>query len=68
MCSAGGGGKTAKRREKIKQKNAKLNEERAQRMKKEAAAKEERARTQAQRDEDAVHPSRRGRVPYTNKQ
>lgn len=70
MCnSAGGGGKTAARQDKIKQKNAKLNEERAQRMKREEEAKYEKAmsktgQTQEQRDEDAVHPSRRGRVPF----
>ncbi|KAL2149886.1 hypothetical protein VTH82DRAFT_7562 [Thermothelomyces myriococcoides] len=71
--TAGGGGKTAARLEKIKQKNAKLNEERAQRMKKEKeeAAKHEKAatatadeKTQEQREEEAIHPSRRGRVPY----
>ncbi|KAL2161307.1 hypothetical protein VTH06DRAFT_8527 [Thermothelomyces fergusii] len=69
--TAGGGGKTATRLEKIKQKNAKLNEERAQRMKKEEAAKQEKGpaataddKTQEQREEEAIHPSRRGRVPY----
>ncbi|KAL2198649.1 hypothetical protein P885DRAFT_76255 [Corynascus similis CBS 632.67] len=69
--TAGGGGKTAARREKIKQKNAKLNEERAHRMQKEEEAKHEKAataavdgKTQEQRDEESIHPSRRGRVPY----
>ncbi|KAK3906596.1 hypothetical protein C8A05DRAFT_29550 [Staphylotrichum tortipilum] len=66
--TAGGGGKTAARQDKIKQKNAKLNEERAQRMKREEEAKYEKAmktgQTQEQREEDAVHPSRRARVPY----
>ncbi|KAK4042185.1 hypothetical protein C8A01DRAFT_44833 [Parachaetomium inaequale] len=71
--TAGGGGKTAARQDKIKQKNAKLNEERANRMQREEEAKYEKAagagaagggKTQEQRDEDAVHPSRRARVPY----
>jgi nucleolar protein 6 len=74
--SAGGGGKTAVRQDKIKQKNAKLNEERANRMQREEEAKLEKARNgggdkaaaaQAapqQREEDAIHPSRRARVPY----
>jgi nucleolar protein 6 len=71
MCfvdSAGGGGKTAARQDKIKQKNAKLNEERANRMQREEEAKLEKAatggKTQEQRDEDSIHPSRRARVPY----
>jgi nucleolar protein 6 len=72
--SAGGGGKTAVRQDKIKQKNAKLNEERANRMQREEEAKLEKAKNggdkaavQAvpqQREEDAIHPSRRARVPY----
>lgn len=70
--SAGGGGKTAARQDKIKTKNAKLNEERAQRMKKEEEAKFEKAinkagQTQEQRDEESIHPSRRARVPYGRK-
>jgi nucleolar protein 6 len=72
MDSAGGGGKTAARQDKIKQKNAKLNEERANRMQREEEAKLEKAatggggggKTQEQRDEDSIHPSRRARVPY----
>jgi nucleolar protein 6 len=66
VYSAGGGGKTDARKEKIKQKNAKLNEERANRMHKEEQAKKEKegGKTQEQRDEEAIHPSRRGRVPY----
>jgi nucleolar protein 6 len=73
-CSAGGGGKTAARRDKIKEKNAKLNEERAQRIKKEKEKEKEKGeaagndthggKTQEQRDEEAIHPSRRSRVPY----
>ena len=71
--SAGGGGKTAARQDKIKAKNAKLNEERAGRMKREEEAKHEKAmnkaaggqtQTQEQREEDSIHPSRRARVPY----
>ncbi|KAL2261596.1 hypothetical protein VTK26DRAFT_3805 [Humicola hyalothermophila] len=65
--TAGGGGKTAARRDKIKQKNAKLNEERAQRLKKEEEAKQARVKTQEEREEDAIHPSRRARVPYNRK-
>jgi nucleolar protein 6 len=69
VYSAGGGGKTDARKQKIKQKNAKLNEERANRMQKEEQAKKEKetekeGKTQEQRDEEAIHPSRRGRVPY----
>jgi nucleolar protein 6 len=82
IYSAGGGGKTPSRIEKIKQKNAKLNEERAARMKREeeekakkekqqAAASSSSAgntaepeKTQEQRDEEDIHPSRRGIVPY----
>ncbi|KAH6630289.1 hypothetical protein B0J18DRAFT_96287 [Chaetomium sp. MPI-SDFR-AT-0129] len=68
--TAGGGGKTSARQDKIKQKNAKLNEERANRMAREEEAKQEKAaatgsgKTQEQRDQDAIHPSRRGRVPF----
>ncbi|KAK4117440.1 hypothetical protein N656DRAFT_773565 [Canariomyces notabilis] len=70
--TAGGGGKTAARRDKIKEKNAKLNEERAQRIKKEKEKEKGEAagndthggKTQEQRDEEAIHPSRRSRVPY----
>ncbi|KAK4102145.1 hypothetical protein N658DRAFT_353317 [Parathielavia hyrcaniae] len=70
--TAGGGGKTAARQDKIKQKNAKLNEERANRMQREeeeAKLKKEGktaegGQAQEQRDEDAIHPSRRARVPY----
>lgn len=69
--SAGGGGKKSKpRMEKIKQKNKKLNEERANKMKKEKAeknsepAKEETAQEQADREMDSIHPSRRGIVPH----
>ncbi|KAL2122040.1 hypothetical protein VTJ04DRAFT_2495 [Mycothermus thermophilus] len=82
--TAGGGGKTPSRIEKIKQKNAKLNEERAARMKREEEEKAKKEKqqaaassssssagntaepekTQEQRDEEDIHPSRRGIVPY----
>ena len=62
--SAGGGGKTKQRREKIKAKNKKLEENRAKRISKEKAAKDEASSPAAtQHMEDAVHPSRRARIP-----
>ncbi|KAI1212522.1 uncharacterized protein F4807DRAFT_339623 [Annulohypoxylon truncatum] len=77
--TAGGGGNTANRKEKIRSKNAKLNEQRARRIEAEIEAKAEKAREKAARGggdgeeekkeaagrsiEDAVHPSRRRRVP-----
>jgi hypothetical protein len=66
LCnSAGGGGKTKRRQEKIQEKNRKLDENRTKRIQREKNAKEEaRANTdQEQHMEDAIHPSRRGRVP-----
>lgn len=78
QSSAGGGGASANRTEKIKEKNKKLNEERANRMKKEEAAKLEKQanKTDGQvagedtpaptkNDDDGIHPSRRGLVPFT---
>ncbi|KAM6524016.1 hypothetical protein FSOLCH5_004623 [Fusarium solani] len=63
--TAGGGGKTKRRQEKIQEKNRKLDENRTKRIQREKNAKEEaRANTdQEQHMEDAIHPSRRGRVP-----
>ncbi|KAJ4310982.1 hypothetical protein N0V84_010680 [Fusarium piperis] len=65
--TAGGGGKTKRRQEKIQEKNRKLNENRTKRIEREKNAKEEsRANgntNQQQHLEDAIHPSRRGRVP-----
>ncbi|RMJ09799.1 hypothetical protein CDV36_010580 [Fusarium kuroshium] len=65
--TAGGGGKTKRRQEKIHEKNRKLNENRTKRIERERNAKEEaRANgntSQQQHLEDAIHPSRRGRVP-----
>ncbi|KAI0110981.1 hypothetical protein F4776DRAFT_641267 [Hypoxylon sp. NC0597] len=69
--TAGGGGNTTHRKEKIKAKNAKLNEERARRAQEEIKAKAEKEREKekgANGDaakeekpgmEDAIHPSRR---------
>ncbi|KAI8722443.1 RRM domain-containing protein [Fusarium sp. LHS14.1] len=63
--TAGGGGKTKRRQEKIQEKNRKLDENRTKRIQREKNAKvEARANTdQEQHMEDAIHPSRRGRVP-----
>ncbi|KAI1804781.1 hypothetical protein F4811DRAFT_518393 [Daldinia bambusicola] len=72
--TAGGGGNTSHRKEKIRAKNEKLNEERARRALEEAKAKAEKEKEKAQNGgeakkaaaggvEDAIHPSRRGRVP-----
>lgn len=66
-CSAGGGGKTKQRQQKILEKNEKLQENRKKRIDKEKAAKEAGAKPQEKQQqkniEDSVHPSRRGRVP-----
>lgn len=70
--TAGGGGKKSRpRRRKIVEKNQKLNEERARRMKEEEGLKLEREKTnelmrqlEAQADKDIIHPSRRARVTY----
>lgn len=72
--TAGGGGAAAPRMDKVRDKNRKLNEERARRIAKEeeekrngtgAAAKKEAAAAAAQddREEQYVHPSRRAHVP-----
>lgn len=70
--TAGGGGNTSHRKEKIRAKNEKLNEERARRAQEEAKAKAEKEKGKGQNGgekaggggvEDAIHPSRRGRVP-----
>ncbi|KAI5464285.1 hypothetical protein BGZ63DRAFT_401249 [Mariannaea sp. PMI_226] len=65
--TAGGGGKTKNRQEKIREKNRKLDENRTKRIEREKTAKEENrangnSATQ-QYMEDSVHPSRRGFVP-----
>lgn len=67
---AGGGGKTQHRKDKIREKNIKLDENRAKRIEREKNAKTENAAgggaSQAQQSssmEDAIHPSRRARVP-----
>jgi nucleolar protein 6 len=54
--SAGGGGKTRQRTEKIKEKNRKLDENRTKRIEKEKVAKVDK------KDEDDIHPSRRARM------
>ncbi|KAI1116597.1 hypothetical protein F5Y14DRAFT_448755 [Nemania sp. NC0429] len=72
--TAGGGGNTEYRRERIRAKNEKLNDERARRAREEARLRDKKGRQgeegkqdeekkkQTQEDE-AVHPSRRRRVP-----
>lgn len=59
--TAGGGGKTKHRTEKIEEKNQKLNEQRIRRMHEEEKAKL--VKRDAAIDHNAVHPSRRARVP-----
>ncbi|RYP54694.1 hypothetical protein DL770_010952 [Monosporascus sp. CRB-9-2] len=70
--TAGGGGNTGHRRDKIRAKNAKLNEERARRAAAEAqerAAKKQKKLNEGGKDEGEnkeeadIHPSRRGQVP-----
>ncbi|RYP71606.1 hypothetical protein DL771_004732 [Monosporascus sp. 5C6A] len=70
--TAGGGGNTGHRRDKIRAKNAKLNEERARRAAAEAqerAAKKQKKKNEGGKDEGEnkeeadIHPSRRGQVP-----
>ncbi|KAK9442953.1 RNA binding protein [Metarhizium brunneum] len=60
--TAGGGGKTKFRKDKILEKNQKLDENRAKRIEKERAAKEEGG---GQREEGSagIHPSRLARIP-----
>ncbi|KAF9773387.1 hypothetical protein IL306_008827 [Fusarium sp. DS 682] len=63
--TAGGGGKTKQRQDKIKEKNRKLNENRAKRIERERVAKEEskgKGDTR-QAGEDGIHPSRRAHIP-----
>jgi len=54
--------------EKIKQKNKKLNEERTRKVKKDKSEKKEPAKEvekeREAREEDSIHPSRRGMVPH----
>jgi len=59
--TAGGGGNTQERRQKIEGKNQKLNEERFRRIQEEEKAKLEKKES-GTIDESAIHPSRRGRV------
>ncbi|KAL6857902.1 hypothetical protein ACO1O0_005348 [Amphichorda felina] len=62
--TAGGGGKTKQRQNKIREKNIKLDENRAKRIEKEKTTKTESKQQEAQSNmEDNIHPSRRGRVP-----
>ncbi|KFG83479.1 RNA binding protein [Metarhizium anisopliae] len=60
--TAGGGGKTKFRKDKIREKNQKLDENRAKRIERERAAKEEGG---GQREEGSagIHPSRLARIP-----
>ena len=73
VFSAGGGGaKSDVRKDKIKAKNHKLNDERVRKMQEEEAAKlakgkkvEKKPETEEKHNvEDDIHPSRRGWVPY----
>lgn len=69
--TAGGGGKSGDRMDKVREKNQKLNEERARRIAKEELEKEESAKAKKDkkvpavdnREELFVHPSRRAHVP-----
>ncbi|RGP74276.1 hypothetical protein FSPOR_1456 [Fusarium sporotrichioides] len=64
--TAGGGGKTKQRQEKIKEKNVKLNENRTKRIERERIAKEESSKANADRrpaGDDGIHPSRRAHIP-----
>ncbi|CAG8982952.1 hypothetical protein HYALB_00003530 [Hymenoscyphus albidus] len=60
--TAGGGGNTQDRRNKIQEKNTKLNEQRIRRLQEEEKAKWEKKKDQPA-DESGIHPSRRGIVP-----
>ena len=57
----GGGGKNKNRKDKIREKNEKLQENRGKRIEREKAAKTDAAQPSPM--EDNIHPSRRGRVP-----
>lgn len=59
--SAGGGGNTKERRQKIKGKNEKLQEQRVRKIQEDEKTKFEK-REGAAMDESAIHPSRRARV------
>ncbi|KAM0355717.1 hypothetical protein ACHAPU_000103 [Fusarium lateritium] len=63
--TAGGGGKTKKRQDKIKEKNQKLNENRTKRIEREKTAKDENKGNgdTRQAGADGVHPSRRAHIP-----
>ncbi|EXA40096.1 hypothetical protein FOVG_09035 [Fusarium oxysporum f. sp. pisi HDV247] len=63
--TAGGGGKTKQRQDKIKEKNRKLDENRAKRIERERMAKEENKGKGDTRKagEDGIHPSRRAHIP-----
>ncbi|KAG5664343.1 hypothetical protein KAF25_008077 [Fusarium avenaceum] len=63
--TAGGGGKTKKRQDKIKEKNQKLNENRTKRIEREKIAKDENKGSgdTRQAGADGIHPSRRAHVP-----
>ncbi|KAL2112807.1 hypothetical protein VUR80DRAFT_6378 [Thermomyces stellatus] len=59
--TAGGGGRKSNRMEKIKEKNAKLNEKRARRIEKEKKMKKEAEKESAEED-GGMHPSRKARM------
>lgn len=71
--TAGGGGRTDARMGKVKERNRKLNEERARRIAREEEEKREKKKNKGNKDgaaaaavdreEDYVHPSRRAHVP-----
>ncbi|KAF4952084.1 hypothetical protein FSARC_12716 [Fusarium sarcochroum] len=63
--TAGGGGKTKQRQDKIKEKNRKLNENRTKRIERERIAKDEAKPNgdSRQAGEDGIHPSRRAHIP-----
>jgi nucleolar protein 6 len=61
MSSAGGGGKSKVRREKLLMKNEKLNEER-QRIATDRVKEKAERRAQAEDGENGMHPSRRRRI------
>jgi nucleolar protein 6 len=61
--SAGGGGKTKQRQEKIREKNRKLDENRSKRIEKEKNVKVEKKQEHSNPMEGSMHPSRMARTP-----
>ena len=60
---AGGGGTTKHRKDKIREKNMKLDENRSKRIEKEKTAKEEGGSKQEDANVGGIHPSRLARNP-----